>query len=116
MAIWGDKVSLILWVMGLSKFRGDLGFWGDGFSFILIYGGVFKFWDEFRDDWGGGSCVISMGRQAMEMNRRSDIGGSEDRGPLSKEKRRSLKLASQVRYKAVGAPRWTEERRNGRTI
>lgn len=37
----------------------------------------------------------------MVMKRGGDFGGSIEIGPMSKEKRRSLKLASQVKRKVV---------------
>lgn len=42
--------------------------------------------------------------------------GDGDKGPLSMEKRRSLKLPSQMRRKAVGVPRWQECRLKGRVM
>jgi len=54
-----------------------------------------------------------MGREAKEMKWRM-FGGDWARGPWLKEKRRSLKVASQTRKKVVGPPRWKEERLKGR--
>lgn len=56
-----------------------------------------------------------MGRQARRMNWRS-FGGGGDKGPWSKEKRRSLKLASQTRGNVVAEQRWTEVRLKGRMM
>ena len=56
-----------------------------------------------------------MGRQAMEMKWKSD-GGGGDKGPRSKEKRRSLKMPSQTRKKVVGPQRWKEWRFRGRVM
>lgn len=59
-------------------------------------------------------CLIRIGKQAIEAKRGKESGGSEIKGPESKEKRRSLKEASQVMKKAmIPARRW-EERGRGR--
>ncbi|OMO83642.1 acyl-CoA--sterol O-acyltransferase 1-like protein [Corchorus capsularis] len=42
------------------------------------------------------------------------LGGGGDKGGRSNEKRRSLKLASHARQKAVMPQKWTVERLNGR--
>lgn len=55
-------------------------------------------------------CLISMGRVAMVMKMGRDFGGSIEIGPMSKEKRRSLKLASQVKRKVVCPTAKAEER------
>ena len=55
-----------------------------------------------------------IGKQVKQM-KRERLGGSGIRGPLSKEKRMSLKLASHVRKKAVIKDRCTEEKHRGRT-
>lgn len=59
--------------------------------------------------------MLLMGRRAMEMKWKSLVGGG-DRGPESKAKRRSLKMARQPRKKAEGAPRWIEWRFKGRMM
>jgi hypothetical protein len=51
----------------------------------------------------------------MEMKWKSD-GGAGDKGPRSKEKRRSLKMPSQTRKKVVGPQRWKEWRFRGRVM
>ncbi|OMO83643.1 acyl-CoA--sterol O-acyltransferase 1-like protein [Corchorus capsularis] len=50
----------------------------------------------------------------MEMKFKRLEGGGDERGPWPKEKRRSLKLASQARKKEVGPQKWKEERFKGR--
>lgn len=49
---------------------------------------------------------------AMKMGR--EYGGWAERGPKSKEKRASLKVASQDMKRAVNPERKTDERRKGR--
>jgi len=63
----------------------------------------------------GGCCLGMMGREAMEMKWRMFEGGRA-RGPWVKEKRRSLKMASQTRKKEVNAIRLGEERVKGRMM
>lgn len=50
-------------------------------------------------DFGDGTVLILIGRQAIEMKRRRDFVGCDgnDKGPWPKEKRINLKLASQAR-------------------
>ncbi|EXB81089.1 hypothetical protein L484_014021 [Morus notabilis] len=69
----------------------------------------------FGGDFGGGFCVILMGRQAMEMKWKRFVGSGE-RGAWSKEKRRSFERPSQTRKKAVGPPRWKVWRSKGRIM
>ncbi|KAB1226991.1 hypothetical protein CJ030_MR1G014987 [Morella rubra] len=52
----------------------------------------------------------------MEMKRGRDFGGSDESGPKSKEKRRSLKLASHVTKKAVMPVGSTVVRERGRMV
>lgn len=60
------------------------------------------------------NCLILIGKQAMERKRKKDFGGSEiESGPKSKQKRRSLKLQSQVMKKAVMPVGRTVERYRG---
>ncbi|PHT30995.1 hypothetical protein CQW23_27332 [Capsicum baccatum] len=53
------------------------------------------------------------GKQANGMNVESGRGGVDDKGPLPKANKRSLKLASHAMKKEVLAPRLIEERQNG---
>lgn len=59
-------------------------------------------------------CCTLMGRQEKRRKWGKERGGLEERGPLPKAKRRSLKLASQAMKKAVGEPRWIVLRWSGR--
>lgn len=57
--------------------------------------------------------MVLMGREAIEMKWKR-LGGGGERGPWSKQKRMSLKQASQVRKKAVGPQKWKEVSFKGR--
>lgn len=61
----------------------------------------------------GGFCFGVMGREAMEKKRRMFWGFIRARGPWLKEKRRSLKMASQRKNEVVPT-KVGEERYNGR--
>lgn len=69
------------------------------------------FWAVWRDGLG----LILIGREAMEMKWKR-FGERGYKGAWSKEKRMSLKLASQTRKKVVGAQRWKEWRWRGRMV
>lgn len=58
--------------------------------------------------------MILIGREAVQIKWRRGCGG--ERGPRPKEKRRSLKLASQTSKKAVRPQRWKAERWRGRVV
>ena len=57
-----------------------------------------------------------IGRQASGMKSESGIGGLENKGPLSKAKRRILKFASQAMKNEDVAPRWIVVRLRGRNM
>lgn len=57
-----------------------------------------------------------MGRQATVMKKGRDFGGFDERGPRSKEKRKSLKFASQVTPVATAAVGKTQVRWRGRMV
>lgn len=78
-----------------------------------LRGNLGGLWGSWRD----GCCLfglILMGRQAVAMKTRRDFGEPVERGPKSKEKRASLKVASQVMKKAVMPERMAVERKRGR--
>jgi len=51
-----------------------------------------------------------IGKQANGMNVKSERGGVDDKGPLPKAKRMSLKVASHAMKKEVVPPRWIDVR------
>lgn len=59
--------------------------------------------------------MIPVGRQAKAMKKGRDFGGFDERGPRSKEKRRSLKFASQV-MPVTAAVGKTQVRWRGRMV
>ena len=60
-------------------------------------------------------CWILTGKQARGMKRRKGRGRLEERGPLPKAKRRSLKVASQEMKKDIGPLRTMALSFRGRT-
>jgi len=64
----------------------------------------------------GAVCWILMGRHATATKRGREMNWSEERGPLSKAKSKSLKFASQPRKNPMVPDKCTEEKLRGSTM